>query len=643
MQLVAPIHVVVFMMMYYASLVFIGYVFFQFIYKKTGKYLFVPLAKVPLFGRGLIYLATVFTVMAIFTVTAYAFKLPILAGGIFYIGLIVVSLIYFWRDLRVDFIAHLKMNVASWTRTPLFSAAGIMITLLIFDFIANIFIGGYLGGDGLIHISKIRYLINHGFTLTDAYYGTVPETRHHLSVLHTIYAIPGAFGISALNAWFYSLAPMKLALISAKFFLAWRILKSFKLRDSLATSLASSITILAIFGGYFTTVPGTFVVTWVALLAIGLLDLVSVRKSGIVIMACILIAMTHSLIAIATILLLGLIVCLQLIFRRSSLSKPVIRTYAISMLILITTPIVSLLLPNRMTAEAHDYNLAKYNFTHLFGLKAFTPDLNQYTGQTLLIFACVALIGIASVWLYTKSRSERIIITALLLYIPLTLYNPVFVYASGHFLPAWGQARLATVNVLSHIALGVGIYAVVRFALNRVNGGKARRHISKVVFFACLASALLTQTFNTVDVSAGKRDLMYNQIGTYGSLTRMSELLIPAKAESVVFAERYYDNFMIPDISDLRVVAISEGNSTPAADMERRTPCYEMTQKTLGYDLLAQLHVRYVMAQRGSPMHQLASSLPYLKLINGNESHELFEVTHMKRNTANVPICQFRE
>lgn len=110
----------------------------------------------------------------------------------------------------------------------LLSAACIEFVIVLADLVIGLRIGSFLGGDAKVHLARIRFLMDHGFSNLDP---NMSEPffypLYHTNIIHALYAAcvklfnGGPFGV-----WFTSLVWGKLLCTSGAYYLAWRILGS---------------------------------------------------------------------------------------------------------------------------------------------------------------------------------------------------------------------------------------------------------------------------------------------------------------------------------------------------------------------------------------------------------------------------------
>lgn len=81
--------------------------------------------------------------------------------------------------------------------------------------------GSYLGGDGIYHIAKLRFLAEHNLSLVNPYsWPDMFDNRHHVCVWHFVLVSHAALtGTDSLTAWLSALPICRLALLGA----IWRL------------------------------------------------------------------------------------------------------------------------------------------------------------------------------------------------------------------------------------------------------------------------------------------------------------------------------------------------------------------------------------------------------------------------------------
>src|SRR5690606_12875274 len=114
-------------------------------------------------------------------------------------------------------------------------------------------------------------------------------------------------------------------------------------------------------------------------------------------------------------------------------------------------------------------------------------------------------------------------------------------------------------------------------------------------------------------------------------------------AQSIILSSQA-DAFIIPAVSPHHVIAISDSNSTPAADMERRSKCYAEIYNTLSLPLMKQTGVGYILLRKDSKLNgSLRSNKENFTEIKTSATRVLYatHLTHIQQ--ANEVYCTFRE
>ena len=110
----------------------------------------------------------------------------------------------------------------------LLSAACLEFVIVLADLVIGLRIGAFLGGDAKVHIARVRFLMDHGFSNLDP---NMSEPffypLYHTNIIHALYAACAKlFNCDPFGVWFTSLVWGKLLCSSGAYYLAWRILGS---------------------------------------------------------------------------------------------------------------------------------------------------------------------------------------------------------------------------------------------------------------------------------------------------------------------------------------------------------------------------------------------------------------------------------
>lgn len=104
-------------------------------------------------------------------------------------------------------------------------ARGIPFALILLALVLDLRNGGFLGGDAVIHLSRIRHLIDHGLSNRDPFVaGDYFFPVYHTNIVHALYASASQLtGVPHMEVWFASSAWAKMLIITGIYFLAWTV------------------------------------------------------------------------------------------------------------------------------------------------------------------------------------------------------------------------------------------------------------------------------------------------------------------------------------------------------------------------------------------------------------------------------------
>ena len=647
--LLRPLLPVLAIQIYWASIVFIGWILTAALLKRTKGSFIYNWKALPFAARFFIATSLGFSLFGVFTLIGYGLSLSAwwLVG--FYLAAVLWAVIYAYRNYRVLIKPAIRPLLTSIQSLRLFSPLGILLILSAVSLVLTFFIGGFIGADGFIHVSKIRHLVDQGFTFTDAYYGTVPETRHTLSILHTILAVPSRLSINPITSWYASAMFLQLVKLAGIFYLAWRLL--YWTRSNVRSQYAALATIitLGLFNNYFISYPSVFVGSWIILLTIALFDITERHNHTLLIVASFLIALTHPLASLACAFLIALIGLGFLIFDRTFISKKNIFTFGASFVLLLSTPLFTSTLPDRMTDYAKNFAAGTLQYLHIGRFEAFRPASTQYfVSDSFSIapwpIALLSVIGIVGMFIFIKNRRHRILIGAFMLFVPLLLYNPLTFTFLKKFLPIWGIARFIVVNQLIMLTVFFGILFVVKLTDKLIKSRYAVNFVLPALTVLTLIIFLTMQTFGAIDPVSARHASMYEQQKmVYGNLSSIIHVL-PEEKNATVLAELSWDSFIIPVVAPLHVVAINEANSPPAADMVDRSACFTKLYSTLNPGLLKQAQVDYILVRRSeSALYNIAIQTASLTPVKQDDERVLFKFDSTSIQSANEQVCTFVE
>lgn len=156
-------------------------------------------------------------VLSPFSIACYLLRLPVSAFALVIVAAVVAA--------GVDLIASRAWRpiAGMLSRTV---AVGLAVIAL--DMIGGMIVGGHLIGDARIHLARVRFLVDHGFSNVDPF--VRPEyfyPIYHTNLLHALYAACVNFtGVDQVAVWWVSLGWAKLLVTSGAFYLGWSVYRN---------------------------------------------------------------------------------------------------------------------------------------------------------------------------------------------------------------------------------------------------------------------------------------------------------------------------------------------------------------------------------------------------------------------------------
>ncbi len=193
-------------LLFWLGLAFPGYVIVRHFWKDDLGSGFLGVA-------GLSYLATLGLLSPV-SILCYVFEFPV---SVFSTACVLAMLA-----------AVLEIARRGWWKEwwPLLRGAlSVGLVIVIADMVLGMLVGGQTGGDGALHLTRIRQLLEHGFTNTDPFV-SVPYffSTYHTNLLHALHAACSQItGVHHVSEWFMSVAWAKLLIASGAYYLAWSV------------------------------------------------------------------------------------------------------------------------------------------------------------------------------------------------------------------------------------------------------------------------------------------------------------------------------------------------------------------------------------------------------------------------------------
>lgn len=632
---------------FFFSLPLIGYAVILLLKNKITNTQISAVAKIILsqhiFTRFVAAFTVAYFIFAVVSIPLYLFHLPAIVGTISYLVLLVAALVYLSSFLVKKLFINEKYDPFILKNETLLVKLLVVLILIILsaDFILTIFVAkAFPWGDGLYHMARVMSIVSDGFNVQTTYFNNVPESGYMYNATYTLFSIPSVlFHLDAMKVWEFSLGFFRLLMWTSIFTLAavvfryWlKVKENWYLFSTL--SLVSAIAINAA-GFFVANYQSRIAVIWFILLII-LLSISSkkYRKVTDVFIVCVsfLLAMTHIIYAVVAACFLGLYVAISaVIFRKAFFTKDKAITFASSFLVLLSTPLISKLLPVRASEEL--INLKEAPTISVFGMKILAPVLPSSALNGIVFVVWIfGLIVAAYILSQKKSYGRLVLLLVITLFYPFIVYVPFVFTTLNHLLPIWVIERFAAMDVISLICFGLGMYALyhignligARFTKNTMNTMTA----VVVAITLVLSGVLAKQTYTELLKDRKEKQIQYQMqdqtVDAFRNILKDNKLVITTPTYSYVFAALF----------NVDILAVEYGHSPIASDGENRSLCQEYILKNLGLNELKAVGADYII-QFPSDKESTANNKPYLKFVSGTEYFNLFEVQKNYNSTNN--------
>ena len=405
---------------------------------------------------------------------ALAFTVHFSVGTVsaIYLAVLVASAVSLARTGWVSSVRQLFRS------TPWFEAGVVLLAVAV-----TIPFGGSATDDSFPHAAKIRYMRDVGFYLQDPYSPlNVIETKWHVSVQHTFYAIESWIGgVEPLDLWFRTAWIFRLTGIGAVGFLAATVFRS---RWSGAVAMLGVLVYLAMKKAVAYPFSMTAFTVFPVLLALTIDALEKPGRSRYVRVALCSLALAsiHVGTWVVDCLALAPTVAIWTIWRHG-LRDGWPRILAIGSAFAVGLPflLVSALQPNYVDAQQGDQHLWMIRTIHLGSLWSFTViDPTHYSWMLPILAAIVLLIIVGRSLVPRVAVLAGILVTAMIF-----MFTPGLVDALSKVIPYWLAWRFRFVaEVIGFVTIGGGLAWLMRPVLTT---RLARMGLALAVFCGALA------------------------------------------------------------------------------------------------------------------------------------------------------------
>lgn len=633
--------------LYFASIALIGWAVYLLITKlsRRWKWAYFDWDTYPFLAKVLLSFAIGCAMFIPITVVGYIFALPVITLVSYYLVLLAGALIAVFLQLSGIFAGFRRLFTFN---LGILLAVAVVSALFAFDLWFVSQYGDWADGDALTHVSKILQITEHGFTLTDRQFGApVVESRYHVNVIHTIFALPVWLGVDQWEMWRYTLPLMRMAFWSALFLLSWRFLKigqqKLRLSDTgvlllSVASMAAGIFLLALLE-FTANYPNHIVYIWLTLFIVGVFDYFAneakKRSMWILLIASLLLAFTHPTYAVIAACFSALVGLGFIVFNRKLITKQTMLLVSIILAILLSMAILTRLLPNQQADFYETFN--QELFGEIFGLSYMLPQIPT----TFVGIAQVAIqwSGAAFIFSLMRHKTERIIVAAMILFVPLVLYFPPAFTLLNILIPKFIIALFVHMGVIWWIAFGFGIMAITRLLTF-----KLPKKI-KEVGFVSLTIILLVVTIPFVSTYDAYRELVDYSQETIVEFREDLRSVMPSEDNQVIFSDEKTSH-MVPSVSNHQIIMTIWSNSSPGADRFGRNQCYEKIMEDMDPADLKSVDVDYVLTStlytHFEDFNAKVRESPYLREVKQGKHHVLYEFLGYN-GPKGGDICQFNE
>jgi hypothetical protein len=622
---------------YWFSLPFIGYSILRFV--RDNKKISNNIKVAPRFilkQHPLTVFLISFTLMvlvcALASIFFYTLHLSVDFMAVLYMGALLAACLYILtillRNLFNTSAASIPKTKDQILLTKILFFA--MCLALLSDFIISLYTKSNIGGDTSYHLSRIVSILNDGFNVQSSFFSNLPESAYHYNVVYVLYAVASKIlHLEPIRVWEYSLGFFRLLQWLAIFTLALHVfgnwLKSGKM--TLVLSILSVISAMSLSGYTFfmATYPNQIVNIWLILLVICLSY--PIKKNPKVIGVAVaslglIITMTHPTYAFIAACFIALLVLIRLCVEKKKViyDRTSVAVYAISVAILMAGPVITKLLPVRLSSDL--VNLDGTQITNVLGMHMMRPIIPiNYIDWVMLV---AGVLGI--VFLLVKLRKRKlewsIVLASSSLFL-IVAYIPIIFTIANHFLPVWLIERFEAINVLRFLLIPIGLYGVVYF-IEWVFKARLliirRQYRYRITYIAVVLLALCF-SFIVAPLSYGALVAnSYDKRQAYAFLEQESKDFKHILSNNSLVVASGEDSYFLSSLFNIDVIAVEYGHIPLASDGGDRVDCQERILHDLNYDDLWAVNAKYVVIGK-----DLAGGKPYLRLIKSNQGVYVYE------------------
>lgn len=633
--------------LFWFSLPLIGYATVLFLSRQNwwryGQKLAQILLKQHIFTVAVASFAIVVGLFSFVSFPLYIFHLPVVIPAVIYLILFLSSLAY----LVVMGTRHLFI-----VKSPdIFGLNGqtlfvkllffVLCLLLVADLAITIFlVPAFPWGDGIFHMARVVNILGEGFNIQSSFFHTLPEGGYLYNVVYVLYSVPAFLsGIEPIRIWEYSLGFFRFMLWLSIFTLGVQVFK-YWLKESkhwMLFSIIGLIAAISVYSAQFFTAnyPSKMVIIWMILLFIclALSKREQIKLAAPVIVALsFLIATTHTTYALITgCFMAGLVVIRLIVMRKAYITKWTLIPQIISVLILLTGPLIAKLMPVRASEDLIE--VAKIDTTSVFNMTMLTLKFPPDLWGWLIVIASFAAMTVVFVLLWKRKLvfPATLFAFAILLY-PIIVYVPPIFTVFTMLMPTWVVQRFSSINVFTFLSVAFIAYVVykllVRFAhlisREKLNAGIVSNTTILIVVIAVAVFGAFSakESYALLMEDRKEKQTAYNDFNaiakSFKGILKDNDIVVSSPTHS------YY----LDALYDIDILATEYGHSPLAADGSNRDLCRIEVLNNLQYSDLKAIGTDYVLLSPYEDMAHtkaLADKANYLKVVAKNQYYVVYE------------------
>jgi len=648
---------IVFLQCLFFSNAIIGISFYLIIKKKHRKKLEHFIQKQSIFGTLFLFTALGTVFLGTLLVPFYALNLSASLFEKVYILLSITSItVLLIKRLQLLEVVKLKEN-----KRIILALVFIILT----DYLITLIYKAPLLGDAPVHIARVNYILNNGYSIRDPYFSKkgLIDTRYSYNTLLGLMAVYARIlSKNAVWVWEYSYAYTRLIIFLGIFTALWNIFKQEYKKYFSYITLAISPLILNNFFS-FSNFPDRFVFAWIPLFIIGVLEVLENNNYIFLLISSTLIALIHPL--YATMALAFIILCFLFTRKLFLLRRlPII----VSFCILALSVLSNLLIKNYAKTNAAGFNSnpisgSQYFVKNIWFFKIgyLHNQLTFYVISVLLYFIFFSIIhsyilrkkvfifyyllstflgillfnlywlSILGYFVIIQQSRNKTIVALLLLFFFLFVYNPFFITAVDGRVQKWAIERIQEFNFLSLIAPFIALAYWINIPFKKLG---VNTPLLVAALSTCAILVVESNFLNTISLVIPSQNLskIQSNIQRVASLNEL-EQLSDLTENKTIYANRDI-SILVPDVSkNTNIIAINVNNYSLSANTALHESCEDTISEKFDYsDLRAAGVSEIILTRYESELYKTYLNKSYIQFIRSAGNLNIYRIRSIDQN-----------